>query len=342
MVGAIGVWVHTLRGRPLDAERWASALELTTYAGPVIDDSTSIQPWIDVARALLCRNGVEQMRIDTERALLELSSHSPWRPNALLLAGIATLLLGDEGRADEIFAEASRLGGGLGAIYTTVVALAERALIAMAHGDYAIAGEHVELARSLVDEERLWDYTPTAILSAAAAHVALHRGDRERARLHLANAQRLRPQLTRALPHLAVQTQLELASAHVALGDSAGAKALLDEIVAIVRHRPELGVLSARVSALRTQLASLGESSTAWASSLTGAELRLLPLLTTHLSFREIGERLYVSRNTVKTQAISTYRKLGASSRSEAVVRAAELGLVDLSAAEGRDFIPPA
>ena len=63
------------------------------------------------------------------------------------------------------------------------------------------------------------------------------------------------------------------------------------------------------------------------ASSLTAAELRLLPLLSTHLSFREIGERLFVSSHTVKTQAYSAYRKLGVSSRSEAVARVHELGL---------------
>ena len=65
------------------------------------------------------------------------------------------------------------------------------------------------------------------------------------------------------------------------------------------------------------------------ASSLTTAELRLLPLLPTHLSFREIGERLYVSRSTVKTQAISIYRKLGVSSRSEAIDRMHELGVFE-------------
>ena len=63
-------------------------------------------------------------------------------------------------------------------------------------------------------------------------------------------------------------------------------------------------------------------------SSLTTAELRLLPLLPTHLSLAEIGERLYVSRHTVKTQAISIYRKFGVSSRSEAIARIHELGLV--------------
>jgi DNA-binding CsgD family transcriptional regulator len=63
------------------------------------------------------------------------------------------------------------------------------------------------------------------------------------------------------------------------------------------------------------------------ATGLTPAELRLLPLLATHLSFRQIAEQLYVSRNTIKTQAISVYRKLGVSSRSDAVAEAQRLGL---------------
>ena len=71
------------------------------------------------------------------------------------------------------------------------------------------------------------------------------------------------------------------------------------------------------------------------AASLTAAELRFLPLLATHLSFREIGERLYISRSTVKTEATSAYRKLLASTRSEAVERAAELGLIEGTAATG-------
>jgi LuxR family maltose regulon positive regulatory protein len=61
---------------------------------------------------------------------------------------------------------------------------------------------------------------------------------------------------------------------------------------------------------------------------LTAAELRLVPLLPTHLTYPEIGERLYISRHTVKTQASSVYRKLGASSRKEAVERIAALGLI--------------
>jgi LuxR family maltose regulon positive regulatory protein len=69
-------------------------------------------------------------------------------------------------------------------------------------------------------------------------------------------------------------------------------------------------------------------------SGLTRAELRLLPWLSTHLSFKEIGERLHVSRNTIKTQAISAYRKLGVSSRSEAVTIAEDLGLIESAEAQ--------
>jgi LuxR family maltose regulon positive regulatory protein len=65
------------------------------------------------------------------------------------------------------------------------------------------------------------------------------------------------------------------------------------------------------------------------ASALTAAELHLVPLLSTHLTFPEIAEELFLSRNTIKSQANSIYRKLGTSSRSQAVNRSRELGLLD-------------
>ena len=95
-------------------------------------------------------------------------------------------------------------------------------------------------------------------------------------------------------------------------------------------------MLGERVADLRRGIEELS-ASRGDSSGLTRAELRLLPLLATHLSFREIGDRLYVSRNTVKTQAISAYRKLGVSSRSAAIERAGELGLVDDRAATASD-----
>jgi LuxR family maltose regulon positive regulatory protein len=86
---------------------------------------------------------------------------------------------------------------------------------------------------------------------------------------------------------------------------------------------------------LRVRLAATSGSAGAWAMSLTGAELRLLPYLATYLTIPEIGTRLFISRNTVKTQAVSIYRKLGASSRTQAIERAIEVGLLDSS------FYPP-
>ena len=52
-----------------------------------------------------------------------------------------------------------------------------------------------------------------------------------------------------------------------------------------------------------------------------------MPLLPTHLTLVEIGQRLFISRHTVKTPAISVYRKLGVSTRSEAIDRLQQLGL---------------
>jgi LuxR family maltose regulon positive regulatory protein len=143
--------------------------------------------------------------------------------------------------------------------------------------------------------------------------------------------------LTSAVPWLAVQTRLELAQVHLALADSAGARTLLLEIDDILYRRSNLGALSERVNGLRHRLAGLAELSPGgWASTLTPAELRLLPLLATHLSFREIGQQLSISRNTVKTQAISIYRKLGVTSRTAALRRATDLGLVNPGLAEQR------
>ena len=62
---------------------------------------------------------------------------------------------------------------------------------------------------------------------------------------------------------------------------------------------------------------------------LTAAELRLLPLLTTHLSFPEIAAELSLSPHTVKSEAWSICRKLGASSRSQMIARSRELGLLE-------------
>jgi LuxR family transcriptional regulator, maltose regulon positive regulatory protein len=133
--------------------------------------------------------------------------------------------------------------------------------------------------------------------------------------------------LTYALPHFAVQARLELARVHLALADQVGARTLMREVDDLLKRRPGLGALAADAGALRDQLSKERGSSVPGAPALTAAELRLLPLLSTHLSLPQIAEEMFLSRHTVKSEAMSIYRKLGACSRSQAVARSRELGL---------------
>ncbi|HVM56674.1 MAG TPA: LuxR C-terminal-related transcriptional regulator [Gaiellaceae bacterium] len=320
-----GAWIHALRGRPADAHRWADAAE----RGTVADD-----PRRRLLRALRCRDGTEQMLADAIAACDGLEPGSPWQPTALLALGAAHRLAGEDARADAALARAAEAAAAVGAADTEVAALSARSLVAAAHGAHADADALVREADAVAGAGRLGASAIRAVALAASARAALHRGDRERARADVAHAGKLRPLLTHAVPWLSVQAGVELGRAQLALADAAAARSLLLEVEAILRLRPALGTLVDETALLRAQVCALEEPDGRWASSLTAAELRLLPLLATHLSFREIGERLFVSRNTVKTQAISVYRKFGVSNRSDAIARAVELGLVDAAIGE--------
>jgi DNA-binding NarL/FixJ family response regulator len=131
------------------------------------------------------------------------------------------------------------------------------------------------------------------------------------------------------VPYLAVQARIELARCHLALGDVTAARMLLREVDQILTRRPGLGVVVQQADDMRAELSAARDTSAPRASALTVAELRLLPMLSTHLSFPEIAREVFLSCNTIKSQAYSIYRKLGASSRSQAVTRSRELGLLE-------------
>ena len=323
----IGAWVHALRGRAPDAQRWADAAERSLPAG---------DPRRRLLHALRCSAGAERMLADAAAACDALQPGSPWQPTALLALGVAHRLAGDDEQADATLIRAAEAAAAVGAADTQIAALSERALLAAATGAHADANAFVRDAGAVAGATRLGASVTRALELATAARAALYRGDREGAVGEIAHANRLRPLLTHAVPWLSVQAGIELARAHLALADVGAARALLHEIDDVLRVRPHLGTLVDEAAVLRVQICALDEPDGRWASSLTSAELRLLPLLATHLSFREIGERLFVSRNTVKTQAISVYRKFGVSSRSEAITRAVELGLVDATAVPGQ------
>jgi LuxR family transcriptional regulator, maltose regulon positive regulatory protein len=61
---------------------------------------------------------------------------------------------------------------------------------------------------------------------------------------------------------------------------------------------------------------------------LTGSELAVLRFLPSHMTNQEIAEALFLSINTVKTHLRSVYRKLGVTTRRQAISAAGRLGLL--------------
>jgi LuxR family maltose regulon positive regulatory protein len=271
------------------------------------------------------------MLADTERGLAKLPGSDPWRPYALLLQGVARFLLGDETGGTGRLAEAVTAAELLEAHDSKVLALSESSLLAADRGSWAEADAQLLRACGTAEEHGLEGYPLFALPLALAARARLRNGLWADAQTAIAAAQLLLPRLTDALPWLAVQARLELAAAFVMLRDAPSAGTLLIDADEILATRA-LGCLHRRRDRLAAEVAAIPAGGEGQAIRLSRAELRLLPLLGTHLSFREIGAHLYLSRHTVKTQAISAYRKLGASSRREAVVEAARLALIDAPA----------
>jgi len=324
-----GAWAHGLSGEPAEAERWANAAELGVSEGPLLDGSTTIEPWVATLRASMCRHGMEHMRADAQRALDLVPAWSFWRPTASLLLGMSLVLSGDDGRADEVFADTVEMAKELGMNGDRSIALAGRSLLAGARGDARGAEHFAKAARGVVVDSGLDECMTSAITYAALGRVALDRRDLAQAQEEFARAERLRPLLTWFMPTLAVQVRLELVRDRLARADPVGARPLVREIDHLLRRIPALGALAEQAAELSGQVDLMRTFSGNTATLLTDAELRVLALLCTHLSIGEIAERQFVSRATVKTQAISIYRKLEVTSRSEAVERAAEIGLVD-------------
>jgi LuxR family maltose regulon positive regulatory protein len=279
-------------------------------------------------RTFMCAAGPEQAMTDATLAVAQEPPWSVWRDQALCLYGEAHLLTGDVDRAGALFAEASAAAARLSNADVLVLSESELALLAMDDGRWSAVAKHLQLALVTVDEHRMHDYPTSVLAFVGAARLSVHRGDLKEANRRLTQAMRARPSCTFVLPYLAVRVRLYLAQVYLALAQRTTARHLLREIDDILLRRPALGVLVDQVSEFRRILTSSGQMGATGGSPLSPAELRLLPYLQTHLTIREIGERLYVSRNTVSSEVASIYRKLGVSSRSEAVEQATMLGLL--------------
>jgi LuxR family maltose regulon positive regulatory protein len=331
-VAMFGSAIHALAGRPEAAERWARVL-FQTGKRTLMPDGSRAEAWAANLRALLCAKGVVSMCEDAELALAKLAGGSALVASSYTLHGFASLLMDEDSRATESFAAAVDGAAAPGLGINGSLSLAALSLLAAKDGRAQEADDHARRADEVIVAARLEGYATSSYVHAACARAALLRGHRRPAERHVEAAGRVVGGLTWALPWLAAIARLELAELHLGLHNPARARELLDEVEEVVEQRPGLGLARERAARLRHDLDAGRSTSGEWASLLTAAELRLLPLLAGHLSFREIAERLSISRNTVKTQAIAVYRKLDVSSRSKAVARARELGILGLESA---------
>jgi LuxR family transcriptional regulator, maltose regulon positive regulatory protein len=322
-------WAAAMSGDAIGAIWWADLAERSTFVEAPLDGSASTESTLHLLHALICRRGVDRMREDAEVAVRLETEGSPWRPEALVLQGVATLLAGDVDRADDVLADAVESGERIGAFPVVSVALAERSLLAVGRGNWTAARGFADRALATVETGQLDEHLLSSITFAAVARTAIQHGDVTVARREVMRTQRLRPMLTRAIPWLAVQTMVELARVQFALSDRAGAWMLLSDAREIVRRMQDPGVLTDQLTHVQRRLEQIRGGDLPGPTALTAAELRLLSYLPTHLSFREIAERLSVSPNTIKTQAMSIYRKLSVSARTDAVRRARDVGLLE-------------
>ena len=253
---------------------------------------------------------------------------SPSRAMCCLLAGTAAQLAGDAPDAVRQLEEGAHRAA-VTAPDVHALCLTQLALPALARGDWEEAGALLTRARAQVDRYGLGAYPVVALVLAASALVRAHRGRVEEAQRDLAAAHELRAQLTDFAAWYEVELSVVMARAAIRLSDVNAARDLLADARRGIVRLPGAVTLEAWLDESWAQLDSVLGPASAPQPALTTAELRTLRYLPTHLSFREIGERAYVSGNTVKTQANSVYRKLDVSCRSDAVTRARQLGLLD-------------
>jgi LuxR family maltose regulon positive regulatory protein len=318
--------VYALSGRPDAADRMADIVERSTFDGVPANGSASFESARSMLRAIMVRRGAADAFRHASAAVEAEASGSPWRTLALEALAQAHLMLGDAAAADMALAEAvdSAPPGGSYAFY----ALALRASIAMGRGDWERAAADARESHRRIERMQLGAAASATLVHAVAARVAIHHGDLVHGREELVHAQLVRPLASHSLPPTMVAALLEVARAYLSIADPAGAGSAVAEAERILDRRPDLGALAEQLAEIRGRVHGASQA-LPLPSTLTPAELRVLPMLSTHLMFQEIAERLHVSKHTVKAQVVSIYGKLGVSSRGEAVDRAIEIGLLE-------------
>jgi LuxR family maltose regulon positive regulatory protein len=247
-----------------------------------------------------------------------------------LVQGISWMWLGDTGRARELLVEAARRAEADGNRLAYIYAEGCRALLAVNRGDPALADSLVADAESAVGQTLSDSHFVAMFPALARARLGIERADwagarrAARAAVELGRRGAGRVELAAAL--LTAAKASRICPDPQEPGVDPGA--LVGEARGILRHCADPGPLvttwltgEQRAAAARTRQEGLTEP-------LTERELAILRLLPAPSSLRELASELFVTPNTLKTHLRAIYRKLGAESREEAVIRARERGLI--------------
>jgi LuxR family maltose regulon positive regulatory protein len=318
-------YAHVTQGAGSKAEHWGAVAAGLLEGEEPSEQKSILTAGLALIEATLARDGVEAIADRTALAAEMLPDDSPWMSMCRLIEGVGLQLCGRREEAHEKLADGARRGA-VGAPNVQVVCLSQLALLAIEEDDWTLAEMLASQARAQVDRSGLGDYPMMALTLAVSALVRSRTGRVEEAAADLRHGSRLLGQLESFPPWYEGEAWVALARTAARLDDAPAAKRMLSEASRALKLTPDAIVLGEWIEQTTAAVATV---STSIARDLTPAELRVLQFLPTHLSFPEIAGQVFVSPNTVKTQAQGVYRKLGVSSRREAVEEARALGLLD-------------
>jgi LuxR family transcriptional regulator, maltose regulon positive regulatory protein len=288
----------------------------------------SLPAGVAVIEAAVSRSGLGSMGRHAALAFEQEQEGSLWRPIFSLLQGVADHLTGDRLQAREHLEDGVHHSSVAAPLIETLC-LSQLAMIATEEGDWERGVDLTARAISQIELHDLSSYPSSVLTFAVSADVHSHLGRVDEGKLHARKASHLLGGLRDFIPWYEAETRIALARAALRLADIRTARTLLAEASRLARRIPDAVLFAGWLDEVWGLVDTAAGEALAGPSTLTMAELRILRFLPTHLSFREIGERLHVSTNTVKTQAHAVYRKLDVSSRSDAVTRASDIGLLD-------------
>ena len=320
-------WIALSVGQLDDAAEWIEAVET---GSPDVGGGISGQ--VVVLRAVHSFKTAEVTAAleEARRAItLDLDEAPLGRSSAYCIYGAALYFSGSTQEAQAAFRRAVQLAQKIGDRGARIYALGYLALIAAESGQLADAEHQIRRAsgssRDLADGEHFVE----VMVSLAAAGLLAMRGDAAAA-VAAADMAVMSARHGGAILELA-KALLVRAEILEHLGDHQTAKAILEEVGTLVRGCSDAGIASTLLASAEPSTAVAVTSHTEGLlvdEELTPKELQVLRLLATRLSRREIGQRLYVSLNTVKTHQRALYRKLRVEHRNAAVRRGRELGLL--------------